>query len=259
MKIKKKTPPISSVNIVLPKRWSELTDKQLLYYYFLKAERYTEIAIQGFCFFRWAGIEIIERLKEGVSVKMKIEGKKESFIMHYEDVQFGVNALSFLSEETPSEVIQVEQLGPYKAVNKYLQQVPFKDYLVCENNYQGYIHTKEEKYIENLARLLYRKKTSSGKSVQPTSMFLNEVELLAVMGWWFSFKLFISRKFSALFTKEEGSVVDVEAAMNGQIRALTGGDATKEKEVFELDTWRALTELNEKAREVSEIKQRYGK
>ena len=32
--------------------------------------------------------------------------------------------------------------------------------------------------------------------------------------------------------------------MNAQIRALTKGDVTKEKEILALDTWRALTELN---------------
>ena len=33
-------------------------------------------------------------------------------------------------------------------------------------------------------------------------------------------------------------------AMNAQIRALTGGDITKEEAVLSMDTWRALTELS---------------
>ena len=47
--------------------------------------------------------------------------------------------------------------------------------------------------------------------------------------------------------------------MNAQIRALTGGDITKEKEVMSMDCWRALTELNEKAREQQEFNQKYGR
>ena len=39
------------------------------------------------------------------------------------------------------------------------------------------------------------------------------------------------------------------------LRALTGGDITKEKEVLEMDCWRALTELDAKARDYEEMKQ----
>lgn len=35
-------------------------------------------------------------------------------------------------------------------------------------------------------------------------------------------------------------------AMNAQIRALTGGDVTKERAVLQMDCWRALTELDAK-------------
>jgi hypothetical protein len=47
------------------------------------------------------------------------------------------------------------------------------------------------------------------------------------------------------------------AAVNAQIRALTKGDVTKEKEVLALDTWRALTELDALAREYQEINTKY--
>ena len=42
-------------------------------------------------------------------------------------------------------------------------------------------------------------------------------------------------------------------AMNAQIRALTGGDITKEKQIEKSDVWRALTELDAKAREAEEL------
>lgn len=258
MRIRKKIPPISSVDIILPKRWGELTDEQILYYYFLRASQYTDISVQSYCFFRWSGMKILGRLRNSVYVEKKIDGRKRQFYISKEAIHFGVRQLSFLSEEKPKEVIQIKKLGRYYGVNKYLQQVSFKDYLVCENNYQGYIHTKEAKYIDALARLLYRKKTLWGKLKAVKKITLNEQELMGVIGWWYSFKLYISYKFDYLFTGGE-SEMDLEASMNGQIRALTGGDATKEKEIFELDTWRALTELNEKAREVYELKQRYGK
>ena len=38
------------------------------------------------------------------------------------------------------------------------------------------------------------------------------------------------------------------------IRALTGGDITKETAIMKMDTWRALTELDAKAREAEELR-----
>ena len=58
---------------------------------------------------------------------------------------------------------------------------------------------------------------------------------------------------------ESSEIPDMRAVMNAQIRALTGGDITKEKEVMSMDCWRALTELNEKAREQQEFNQKYGR
>ena len=45
-------------------------------------------------------------------------------------------------------------------------------------------------------------------------------------------------------------------AMNAQIRALTGGDITKEGQIRDSDVWRALTELDAKAREADELDKR---
>ena len=43
--------------------------------------------------------------------------------------------------------------------------------------------------------------------------------------------------------------------VDAEIRALTGGDITKEAQVLQSDCWRALTELDAKAREAREMKE----
>lgn len=45
---------------------------------------------------------------------------------------------------------------------------------------------------------------------------------------------------------------------NAQLRALTDGDVTKEELVKSIDTKRALTELDAKARDAEEFKAKYG-
>ena len=47
--------------------------------------------------------------------------------------------------------------------------------------------------------------------------------------------------------------VDFMELYNIQLRALTGGDVTKESTVLSLECWRALTELDAKAREAEEL------
>ena len=53
---------------------------------------------------------------------------------------------------------------------------------------------------------------------------------------------------------DKGTELAILDQMNVQIRALTGGDVTKEEAVMKMDCWRALTELDAKAREAAEIK-----
>lgn len=50
--------------------------------------------------------------------------------------------------------------------------------------------------------------------------------------------------------------VDILPAMQAQIRALTDGDVTKQQAVYNTDCWAALTELDNKAREAEEFKER---
>ncbi len=40
---------------------------------------------------------------------------------------------------------------------------------------------------------------------------------------------------------------------------MTGGDVTKEEEILHIDTWRALTELDAKAKEADEFNQKMKK
>ena len=52
------------------------------------------------------------------------------------------------------------------------------------------------------------------------------------------------------------AVQDISLGIRAQVRALTDGDITKQQAVFETDCWAALTELDEKAREAEEFKQK---
>lgn len=112
--------------------------------------------------------------------------------------------------------------------------------------------------IEKLASILYRGK----KGKMPARMKLSPGELLGVYLWYAHIKSVFSREFPNFFKRlplDETDDFDILKAMNTQIRALTDGDVTKEQEIYNIDCWRALTELDQKAREAEEFKKRMKK
>ena len=84
---------------------------------------------------------------------------------------------------------------------------------------------------------------------------------MAVFFWFMSLKLHFSARWPEFFRQVQDpdalapAVPDIQGAIDSQLRALTGGDPTKERAVLDLDCHRAFTELNAKAREYREIKQ----
>ena len=104
--------------------------------------------------------------------------------------------------------------------------------------------------------ILYR---TSGGERDDTVTFTPE-ELLATFLWYSDFKALAAANFPHFFksSKEGGapSEQDISLGIRAQVRALTDGDITKQQAVFETDCWAALTELDEKAREAEEFKQK---
>lgn len=84
--------------------------------------------------------------------------------------------------------------------------------------------------------------------------------------WFASVKANFTRLFPHFFTnipQEKSNLLgsanlgvgeELRQAMNAQIRALTGGDITKEAAILQMDCWRALTELDAKAQEAQELR-----
>ena len=53
-----------NINITLPTRWEELTEKQLRYVFLLIAQGYSIDEVKAFCLFRWNKITILHRIDD---------------------------------------------------------------------------------------------------------------------------------------------------------------------------------------------------
>lgn len=163
-----------------------------------------------------------------------------------------LECLNFL-DDPGSIPVRLDVIGyglrrQYAAVNAKLHNVSFRDYVKIENLYQGFLRTKDFHDLAKLASLLY-------PGFRPDKDNMHQYEAHNILHWLVQIKAMFALNFKNFFRPADGTpeapkMVDV---LNNEIRALTMGDVTKEGQILETDCWRALTELDFKAKEAEEF------
>ena len=237
------------LNISTPKSWQELTPQQLRYILELQAQGIPSGTIQVSAFLHFAGLKIYKtevdflRLRSG----MKVYRVKAS------DIAMAAMALDFITDP-PTHPQLLPELAGKQAKDAELHGVPFAHYLQIENYMQQYLRTKDTTLLTPVLALLYEDNLQE-EDIDDTARYM-------VLHWYNGLKTFLSQTFPDLFRPAagaEGEEPDLREIMLVQIRALTGGDVTKEEQVLNVDTWTALAELNAKAREAKEVNKMYNK
>lgn len=240
----------------VPASWQSLTDQQLYYVYGLICDGLSLAQIKTYCFFKFSGIRVLRKQPNGYVIDYK--GKR--LAVEPMVIAHCLSALDWLNEH-PSYPVRIRRIRGKNAVDAALNGVSFGEYIALDNMYQGYLHGQDDSLLVEMAKILY----------QSEKMVLNRAQKISVFYWFTSIKSMFSERFP-FFLQPAGSMTpdnllsggasvgqQVTDAMNAQIRALTKGDVTKEKEVLGLDVWRAMTELNAQAKEYTEYKHKYGK
>ena len=132
--------------------------------------------------------------------------------------------------------------------------ITFGDYIRLENYYQGYLMSHDDRAVDAMVAILYPGLDTS---------HLDPCIRYGTVLWMVSVKKLFARLFPDFLRpaspNADGTPPDMRAVMVAEIRALTGGDVTKNAAVLESDAWDALTELNEKAREAREFNEKMKK
>lgn len=228
----KKTPP-SSFSIELPENWNALTVGEYRYILLLLSIGFTpERAALSFT---------IRRIPE--AIRRKIGPKK---------IAAAAETMNFLSTPPADPARRLPHIidETVTAVHPLLANLPFGKYLILENYYQGYIQTLDDSALRLCARILYPALEDLPDDT------LGSIDRLAVIHWLYALKTAYARLFPHLFKPARKDTPptarEMQDQMNAQLRALTLGDITKEEQVKQIDTYRALTELDAKAREAEE-------
>lgn len=252
-----------TINLTFPKSWSELTDRQLLFLFTLLADGYPATNIKVKCLLKWTGLHVVHAMDDGLSVSgywllrhnhsTITTPHAREFVVSAQQIAEALSMIEWL-DELPLQPVRVERYHRHRALAADFNGVPFEKFLYCDNLYQGYLQTQDETLLGLMGNVLYDCKVKAFPSPFRIALFY----------WFASLKQYFARTFPHFLqptantdTNLLGSNIQPMEAMNAQIRALTKGDATKEKEVLALDTWRALTELNAQAKEYEEFNKKY--
>ena len=243
------------IDLSVPKSWQELPDKELRFVFRLLNGSYTLAQVKTRCLLRWAGMKVVRQ--EGALFIMRY--KKQVFPISALQITEAISNLEWLGD-FPVYPVRLSRIGFHRAVNADLQNVSFEDFLTLDNLYQGYLQTQKqgstaegkvkENLLHDMALILYQARFIRLSKEEATSIF-----------YWFTS---VKRYFASLFTHFLGispsngenaalSYKQLQDNVNTQIRALTGGDITKERDVLRMDCWRALTELDAKAKDYDEL------
>ena len=255
-------------NFKAPSSWAELSEDQLRYVLSVMSIHHDRIVIKCYLLARFCGLTVHKYTRTGWKCSVKCgesgengdakTGKVCERVLYISaaEILSLLRNFDFIDKFTDFRPLQRASDVLLTAVDSMLHDVSFYDYLNIEKNYQLFMLNQEDKFLQKMAHLMYR--TEDG-SADETAHF-EPYELLGVFMWFSSVKEYFAANFPHFFkpAREGGELrrEDILPAMQAQIRALTDGDVTKQQAVYNTDCWAALTELDNKAREAEEFKER---
>ena len=221
--------------------------------YSLFARDLSASEVKTLCLMKWNGLKVLSQLPDK---RFLTKRGKEVVPLSTRQIQQATSVLDFLDSFAPMPV-RISRIGKYRALPADFEKVPFEQFLYVENLFQGYLNTQSDELLLQMAQVLY-----ASDHVKP-----DKAQLVGIFYWIASLKQYFAGLFSN-FYKPAGANSDDNLLGSGQpdiyrqlrdttnamIRALTGGDITKEERIMKMDTWRALTELDAKAREAEELR-----
>lgn len=242
-----------NIDLSVPRGWHELDDEQLRYLFALIAEDFNSDAVKTLCLCRWSGLQV--RHRHCADFVFRHNGRE--FIVKAVQIAELLPALAWL-DEMPSVPVCIRRIGRHRAFSPDFQGIAFEKFIVCDNLYQGFLATRSDDLLRDLASILYEK----------DKIRLTPAEATSVFYWFCSVKTYLANLFPHFFQAAPDNLLgspslpsgkQIQDSVNAMLRALTKGDPIREADVLALDTHRALTELDAQAKEYQEFNSKFPK
>lgn len=247
------------LRLTLPERWQDLTPGQLTRVFYLMAMQHlTGQDLTTRLLFEWAGYKPLAQHDADRTLIESQDGYARQYIVPTELLFMAARTLDFVlrTDEFPPECRLAECRCGRRALDPALRTMTFGDYIVADRAHRLYAETRDAAAAERLCALLYPLPADKRAQAEP---WWTSAEILQTVVWFSAVKRGFAREWPDLLkpvaepsgTKKH-KPFDARAHQeeaDAMIRALTGGDITKEPGVLRASVWRCLTELNAKARE----------
>ncbi len=261
---------METINLSCPTSWRQLSQGQLRTVLELLATHADPTEVKTLALFKLCGIGVERKTRHGWRCHVRVEGKRRIVYLETWQVQSFIHQLDFIDQLEDMDC-RLDAVCGLHAVDVDLHKVSFNDYLMAEKYWQMFVSMRDMAWMDNVAMWLYRGANGlaagtgnavddGGRKVE--EMTLTPGERLGTMLWYMHVKKVMADNFSHFLQKQAAtddeesdrlSGREIQGMYDAQLRALTGGDPTKEAAVLALDCWRALTELDAKAREAEEL------
>ena len=260
-----------------PRSWKELSQDELHWVLKQVALWGDSLTVKTLMLVHFCGWHVIRHTRFGWSLWAKVWYEERNrwisrkFFLSTAEIQSLTKEFAFV-DQLEGVDCRLDAVRGLHAANVYLQKgFPFEYFTQAEKYYQGYIASQNEELLDSLGAWLYLDKdghaAGTGHAVDDDGHKVEEFSLepwerLSVLAWFSGVKNVLAAHFPYLFKKpvedpdellSSPRPTDYMEIYDAELRALTGGDITKEKEVLAMETWRALTELNAKARDAEEL------
>lgn len=254
-----------TINLTAPRYWNELNEKQLIYASWLLTQgNMSEPEIWAYAFVRFTGLKVVVALDNDSAIYKK---GRQRLTLTTEEVYNFARQFKYLTEGV-QEIVPLKRLRRLPASDSRLRGATFAQYLACENNYQAYIFTKDEKYLNRLCACFYFKGSfDDGKTVVLSKKFARlPIHVRQITFLWFTgLKKVLIKQFPNYFVQvdieegEEPQAPNMRKQIENIMRTLSGSDVTKVDSIYKVETWTALAELDAKAHEYKVMQSRMKK
>ena len=141
-------------NLSLPTDWQSLSDSQFQYFFTQLSHDLPMEEILTLCLFKWADLRVLCKTHDGSYLVKHRQAPKQEATLTIRQVQAATASLDFLRQFAPLPV-RITKIGRATAIEADFHGVPFSTFISADNYYQGFLHTKNDALLKDLATLLY--------------------------------------------------------------------------------------------------------
>ena len=240
------------LRLYIPTAWNKLSDKELLFvsnlYQFNDGE--PDFLTRALLFL--SGLRVVL----GKENTFRHKSLKKEVVIDPEQMAIMANKCRYLLQI--DEVKPIKWIRMARARHTRLYNATLEEYLMAENYYFAYVQTLENKHLDNLMSVLYRRpwhRWNAERIEKRAKVFsrLSADVKNSVFLWYVGFRNFVPRRCPTLFKPGGKGQFNVRSYINGIIHTLNQGDITRTDKLLKQPLWYALDELELRAKEAEEI------